>query len=639
MVTAPYLLRMSKLYAPTLREDPVDAEIASHRLLVRAAMIRRVAAGIYSFLPLGMRVLAKVERIVAEEMAAIGSQEMRMSVIQPAELWHESGRWEDYGPELMRLEDRHGHSFALAPTHEELITSLVKNELRSYRELPRSLFHFSNKYRDEIRPRFGLLRAREFIMKDAYSFHADQESLQEHYEAQALAYGRICERLGLDYVPVEADSGQIGGKVTTEFMALAEVGEAELVYCDCGYAANTEVATVEIEAPTYELSTGSGAGDGAGGSDGSAGNGAGDSAGSGAGSGAGDGAGGSAGSGAGSGAGDGAGGSDTLTKISTPIEGSIAALAAFLNVPAAATVKALAGRDATGQGLVLFIPGDHELGLLKAQKAFPGFELFSDEDMLDAGLVKGFMGPIGLPEGIRVVADRSLEKRSSWITGANEKDYHHVGAVLGRDFSVDAFADLAIAKAGDRCPRCNAALRAARGIEVGQVFQLGTKYSVAMGANYMDEAGDEKPFLMGCYGWGVTRSLAAVVEQYRDANGIAWPISVAPAEVCVLPLVAADDTVTPEAQRLAAELLACGIEVAIDDRDERAGVKFADADLIGWPWQLIVGTRGLAAGEVELKERQTGEKSTLPCAQAATLLAARVKAARARMALSKGDLS
>jgi prolyl-tRNA synthetase len=563
---------MSRVFAPTLKEDPVDAEVASHRLLVRAAMIRKVASGVYSFLPLGYRVLQKVERIVREEMEAIGCQELRMPIIQPAELWHESGRWDDYGPELFRLNDRHEHSFALAPTHEELITFLVRNELRSYRELPQSLFHVTNKYRDEIRPRFGLLRAREFIMKDAYSFHATKDDLQATYDDMSRAYGRICERLGLAYRPVEADSGQIGGKVTCEFMALAEAGEAEIAYCDCGFAANTEVAEARIQPLAHEA--------------------------------------------------------DALERLHTPIEGTIAALAAFLKVPEAATVKALAVKDPEGAVSVLFIPGDHELGEVKADRAIPGLDFLTDEEMLAEGLVKGYMGPVGLPEGVRVVADESLRDVARWVVGANEAAYHYVGAAPGTDFAVDTWAPLARAQEGDRCPVCGRPLLFVRGIEVGQVFQLGTKYSESMNARYMDEEGREQPFVMGCYGWGVTRSLAAVVEQHNDEGGIVWPLSVAPAEVAVLPLVVGDDTVGPAAERIAAGLAAEGVEVAIDDRSERAGVKFNDADLIGWPYQVVVGRRGLEAGEVEFKDRRSGEKQLLPLDGIVVRIAAMLKEAR-----------
>ncbi|MCL1846789.1 MAG: proline--tRNA ligase [Coriobacteriia bacterium] len=563
---------MSQFYAPTLKEDPVDAEIASHRLLIRAAMMRKVASGIYSFLPLGFLALKKLEQIVREEMCAIGSQEMQMSIIQPADLWHESGRWDDYGPELFRLNDRHENTFALAPTHEELITSLIRNELRSYKELPKSLFHITNKYRDEIRPRFGLLRGREFIMKDAYDFHASKESLQQGYDDMANAYGRICERLGLTYYPVEADSGQIGGKVTTEFMALADVGEAELAYCGCGYAANTEVAQANIQPQVFKAGE--------------------------------------------------------LEKLHTPIEGSIAALAEFLGIPTKATVKALAIKEPSGALSVLFIPGDHELGELKADKALPGFDFLTDEEMQDSGLVKGFMGPVGLPQGVRVIADVSLKDTAHWVTGANEPDYHFAAAAPGRDFDVDLWLDLATAQPGDLCPTCGKPLQLARGIEVGQVFQLGTKYSESMGASFMAEDGSEKPFLMGCYGWGVTRSLAAVVEQYNDENGIIWPISVAPAEVAVLPLALGDELVEPASLRIAQELIAAGIETVIDDRDERAGVKFNDADLIGWPYQIVVGKRGLEAGEVELKDRRSGQKQQIPLTEIVSQVRAVVEDAR-----------
>ncbi|MBR5260230.1 MAG: proline--tRNA ligase [Eggerthellaceae bacterium] len=558
-------MRMSKLYAPTLKEDPADAEIASHRLLLRAGMIRKTASGVYTFLPLGQRVLAKVANIVREEMDAIDSQEIMMPALQPAELWHESGRWDDYGPELMRLNDRHDHGMCLGPTHEELITALVRNELRSYKELPCSLYQIQVKFRDEIRPRFGLLRSREFIMKDAYSFHATQESLQQTYDDMSRAYGNICDRCGLDYRPVEADSGQIGGKVTTEFMALANAGEAELVHCTCGYAANTEAGECVTYPTIHEV--------------------------------------------------------DGLEKISTPGIHSIEEVAAFLNIPETSTVKALSGKDAEGKLIVFFIPGDHELNDIKADRVVPGFDFLTDEEMEAFGLFKGSMGPVGLPEGARVIADRCLQNVPQWVVGANEDGYHLVGAKLGVDFQVDEWADLCVVKPGDSCPTCGLPLGGARGIEVSQVFQLGTKYSVAMGANFMDEDGVEKPFIMGCYGVGVSRTVAAVVEQYNDEYGIKWPMSIAPAHICVVPLTVGDELVQPAAEKLAAELAEIGFEVVIDDRDERAGVKFADADLIGWPLQIVVGKRGLADGKVELKRRQTGEKKDIALSSLAELMA------------------
>lgn len=549
------ILYMSNLYVPTLKEDPADAEIASHKLLMRAGMIRKVASGIYAFLPLGMRVLQKVENIVREEMNATGAQEILMPALQPAELWLESGRWDDYGPELMRMNDRHDHGFCLGPTHEELITALVRNELRSYRQLPTTLYQIQTKYRDEIRPRFGLLRSREFIMKDAYSFHSSVESLQETYDQMSEAYGMICERCGLDYRPVEADSGQIGGKVTTEFMALADAGEAELVYCpNCDYAANTEVAECITQPQEYEVAA--------------------------------------------------------MEKISTPGVTTIAALAEFLGIDEAATVKALVGKDEKGQVIAVFIPGDHELNEIKIDRVFAGFQLLDDEELEATGLPKGSIGPVGVPEGIIVAADQNLEKIARWVVGANEDGFHYVGAAQGEDFKVDVWADLSTAKAGDICPNCGTPLEEARGIEVSQVFQLGDKYSKALGAVYSAEDGSDQPFIMGCYGVGITRTLAAVVEQHNDEYGIKWPASVAPAHLCIIPLTVGDDEVYPAALRLAQTLKESfsKLEIVIDDRKERPGVKFADADLIGWPTQVVVGKRGLVEGKVEVKRRATGEK-------------------------------
>ncbi len=558
------LLRLSTLYVPTLKEDPADADIASHRLLVRSGMIRRTASGVYTFLPLGKRVLTKIENIIREEMDAIGAQEIMMPALQPAELWYESGRWDDYGSELIRLEDRHDHGFCLGPTHEELITDLVRNELSSYKQLPLTLYQIQAKFRDEIRPRFGLLRSREFIMKDGYSFHATQESLQKTYDDMSKVYGRICERCGLEYRTVEADSGQIGGKVTIEFMALAEAGEAALVYCDCGYSANAEAGQCQAKPSVY--------------------------------------------------------GTDEMEKISTPDVHTIEELAKFLDIDVTATVKALSGKDKEGKLAVMFVPGDHELNAIKAARVVPGFELLSDEEMISFGLHKGSMGPVGLPKGAYVVVDQSLQDIPQWVVGANEEGYHYVGARPGVDFEVDEWADLCEVKPGDSCPHCGAPLKGARGIEVSQVFQLGDKYSRAMGATFSDEDGDEKPFIMGCYGVGVTRTLAAVVEQRNDEQGIIWPPSVCPAHVCIIPLVVGDDEVQPTAEKLARDLTFVGFEVVIDDRDERAGVKFADADLIGWPLQVIIGKRGLAEGKVEVKLRRTGEKTDIPLANIAELM-------------------
>ena len=548
------IMRLSKQYAPTLKEDPADAEIASHRLLVRAGMIRKVAGGVYTFLPLGMRVLTKIENIVREEMNAIGAHEILMPALQPGELWHESGRWNDYGPELMRMEDRHGRGFCLGPTHEELVTSIVRSELRSYRQLPMTLYQIQTKFRDEIRPRFGLLRSREFIMKDAYSFHSSQESLQKTYDDMYDAYGRICERCGLDYRPVVADGGQIGGSVTCEFHALAEAGEDELVYCpDCDYAANNEAGVCHAHATEYDATE--------------------------------------------------------CKKIETPGVATIESLARFLGIEESATVKAMVGKDSEGKVVALFIPGDHELNEIKASRVVEGFELLNDEELVAAGLHKGSIGPKNLPAGIKVIGDVNLKNIERWVVGANEDGFHFVGAKHGVDFQVDEWADLSLVKPGDSCPKCGAALQGARGIEVSQVFQLGDKYSKTMGAVYSDENGVDQNFLMGCYGVGVSRTLAAIVEQHNDEDGIIWPMSVAPAHVCVIPLTVGDEEVFPVAERIAKELADQGLEVVLDDRDERAGVKFADADLIGWPVQVVVGKRGVKEGVVEVKRRGESEKT------------------------------
>ena len=570
------IIKMSELYAPTLKEDPVEAEIASHRLLLRAGMIRKVAAGVYSFLPLGHIVLRQVEDIIREEMQNVGSQEIMMPALQPAELWHESGRWNDYGPELMRLTDRNQHGFCLGPTHEELITAIVRNELRSYKELPKSLFQIQTKFRDEIRPRFGLLRSKEFIMKDAYSFHPDQESLQAYYDEMGEAYARVCERCGLEYRPVEADSGQIGGKTSVEYMALAESGEAELVHCECGYAADVEAANAIIKPLVHEV--------------------------------------------------------DGMQKISTPGVGSIESLAQFLNISEAATVKALVGKGEDGRIYAVFVPGDHELNDIKICHFAKGFDFLTDEELVEAGLPKGSIGPVGLPESVKVVADESLRNISQWVVGANEDGFHYVGARLGEDFKVDEWADLCVSKPGDLCPCCGKPLDTARGIEVSQIFQLGTKYSESMGATFMDEDGNEKPFVMGCYGIGVTRTVAAIVEQYNDEHGIIWPVSVAPAEVVVIPLTVGDDTVFPVAERIAADLNAAGIRVAIDDRNERAGVKFNDDDLVGFPYQITVGKRGVAEGTVEIKDRATGEKTSCAIGEVAANVVLMVTEQRERFA-------
>jgi prolyl-tRNA synthetase len=553
------IIKAGALYAPTVKETPNDADIESHRLLLRAGMIRKSASGIYTFLPLGYRVLKKIENIIREEMDALGAQEIMMPALQSAEIWHESGRWNDYGPELMRLTDRHDHEFCLGPTHEELITSLIKDELNSYKQLPTTLYQVQVKFRDEIRPRFGLLRSREFIMKDAYSFHDSQESLQQTYDEMSEAYGRICERCGLEWRGVEADSGQIGGKVTTEFMALASTGEAELVHCDCGYAANTEAGDCIAHPTMLEC--------------------------------------------------------EKMEKFETPGVHTIEELANFLGVPESSTVKALSGKGEDGSIYVLFVPGDHEVNEVKAAKAVPGFEILTDEEMEAINLPKGSMGCVGLPEGVKIVADNSLKNINQWVVGANEDGYHIKGARLGVDFQVYEWADLCVVKPGDSCPNCGKVLSGDRGIEVSQVFQLGKKYSESMNAKYLDENGKQQPFLMGCYGVGVTRTLAAIVEQHNDENGIIWPVSVCPLHVSII-AIGDDSQVLEVANSIAEEAKALNLDVVLDDRKERPGVKFADSDLIGYPICIVVGKRGLENGAVELKIRATGERSNVSVSEA-----------------------
>ena len=553
------VLRMSDIYAPTLKEDPSDADIASAKLLTRAGMIRKEAAGLYTFLPLGMRVIRKIENIVREEMEYHGGQEVLMPFVQSADLWHRSGRWDAYGAEMLRVTDRHGNEFCLGPTHEEVITDLVSNELRSYKDLPKNLYQIQVKFRDERRPRFALLRGREFIMKDAYSFNADQASLDETYDLMREAYTNMCERMGLKYRIVQADPGQIGGNATEEFMALADTGEAELVYCDCGYAADVEVGECHPQPTEYPA--------------------------------------------------------EAMAKVETPGVHTIAELAAFLNCEESATAKAFSGKGDDGSIWVLFVPGNYEVNECKADRLVPGFTPLTDDEMVKAGLTKGSMGPVGLPEGVKVAADESLRAIERWVVGANDDGFHFVGAKHGEDFQVDAWADLCTVHEGDACPHCGLPLKAARGIEVAQIFKLGDKYSKAMNATFMDEDGSEKPFMMGCYGVGVSRTMAAAVEQSYDEFGIVWPAGIAPAHVCVIPLSAKPDEVAEAAEKLAGELAAAGLEVVIDDRNERAGVKFADNDLIGWPVQVVVGKRGLAEGTVEVKNRATGEKTSVALAE------------------------
>lgn len=555
-------MRYSKLLIPTLREDPTEAEVISHRLMMRAGMIRKVSAGIYNFLPVGLRVLSKVAKIVREEMEHAGAQEILMPALQPAELWQETGRWQQYGKELMRLKDRHDRDFCLGPTHEEVITDLVRREVKSYRQLPINLYQIQTKFRDEIRPRFGLMRGREFVMKDAYSFDADLEGAKENYKKMYDAYHKIFNRLGLRFRAVEADTGLIGGSSSHEFMVLAQTGEEGIASCTkCDYAANVERA---------ELKQGAG------------------------------------------GLGPGAGEVKSLEKVQTPGKKTVEEVSAFLKATPHQLVKTLLF-SADGRPLAVLVRGDHQVNEIKVRRLLG----VSDLVLADAGKVEawtggpsGFSGPVGL-KNIEIIGDLSVEAMQEAIVGANEKDAHYLHAVPGRDFKVDRFADLRNAVAGDACPRCGAPEAIDRGIEVGHVFMLGTKYSEAMKATFLDPKGEEQFFVMGCYGIGVSRIIAAAIEQNHDEKGIIWPMPIAPFAIHIIPVQDQSERVMITAELIYGSMLRAGIETIIEDRSERAGVKFNDADLLGVPYQVVLGEKNLHEGFVELKNRRTGEKQKI----------------------------
>ncbi len=546
-------MRTSHLFIPTLREDPGEAETVSHRLMLRSGMIRKVAAGIYTYLPLGLRVIRKIEHIIREEMNRAGAQEVLMPIASPAELWRETGRWDYYGKELLRFKDRHDRDFCLGPTHEEVITDLFRREVRSYRQLPLNFYQIQTKFRDEIRPRFGLMRGREFIMKDAYSFDRDEEGAKLSYQKMYDAYTRIFTRCGLTFRAVEADTGLIGGTSSHEFMVLAETGEETIVYSDQGtYAANVERAEVLPE-PEGSLEA-----------------------------------------------------TRPLQEVATPNCRTVEEVTAFLKIPPQRLVKTLLYKTSKDPVAVL-VRGDHDINEIKLKKVLGVQESeLADPETVAAltGAPVGFAGPIGLTR-VRIVADHAVRAMRNFVVGGNKADTHYVDANWGRDFTVEQFADLRNARAGDPSPRGDGILKVAKGIEVGHVFMLGTKYSQAMKATFLDPQGRETLAVMGCYGIGVGRTAAAAIEQHHDAKGIIWPVPIAPFHVHLLPL-SPSDQVSHLAHSLYDSLVAAGVEVLWDDRDERAGVKFNDADLIGAPFQLLVGDKGLAHGTVELKERRTG---------------------------------
>lgn len=554
-------MKLSNLHLKTLREVPAEAEISSHILLLRANMIRKLVSGVYGFMPLGNRVLQKIEAIIREEMDAKGAQEILMSAVQPAELWKESGRWSAYGPELWRIKDRHEREFCLGPTHEEIFTDIARNEISSYRQLPLNLYQIQTKYRDEKRPRFGLIRSREFIMKDSYSFDKDWEGLDQSYREMYDAYDRIFTRCGLDFRAVEADSGAIGGSNSHEFCALSEIGESKIAYCEhCDMAATDERAACVDEAMPQEDEL-------------------------------------------------------AIEEVYTPDTKSIEDLAAFLDIEEKKTIKALLFEvfdHPPYKYVAAFIRGDRELNMIKLVNALdiPEHAIdFADEAAMGAetGCVGGFTGPLGLHD-CTIVVDSELTKAKNMVCGACKKDYHIKNVNYGRDYKGDMIADLKLIRAGDPCPECGSPVKMTSGIEVGQVFKLGTKYSEALHAYYKDEEMQEKPLVMGCYGIGVTRTMAAIVEQHHDENGIIWPVSVAPYHVIITVINSKDQTQCALAQQLHDQLVSQGIETVLDDRDERAGVKFKDADLLGIPVRITVGKKA-GEGIVEYKLRSESDSA------------------------------
>ena len=550
-------MRATNLYAPTLRNTPAEAEIASHQLMYRAGLIRKSAGGMYTYLPLAWRTIRKIEQIIREEMDAAGGQEIMMPILQPSELWEESGRWGAYGAEMIRVKDRHDREFCMGPTHEEMITALVRDELRSYKQLPVLLYQIQDKFRDERRPRFGVMRSREFIMKDLYSFDKDVEGMNESYRKMSVAYTNIFTRCGLDFRAVEADSGAIGGGHSEEFTVLAPEGESRIACCDaCSYAASDEKAALRpIDAPDEaEL---------------------------------------------------------PLEKVATPHTSTIALLAEYLKLPVEKTIKAVAYQTEDDTLILAFLRGDHEVNEIKLANAVPGArELrMADEEAIRAvGGCPGFMSPIGIKEGTHIVVDETAMRMHNAVSGANEADFHYTNVNPKRDFGAVTVADIRLVEEGDDCPVCESGhLHIGRGIEAGQIFALGTKYSEAMGATFLDETGKSQPMQMGCYGIGVGRTMAAAIEQNHDESGIIWPRAIAPYEVVVVVVNAKVDEQLAYAEEVYEELRAAGLDVLLDDRRERAGVKFNDCDLIGYPVRIAIGPKTIESGSIEVKVRKTGE--------------------------------
>lgn len=557
-------MRWSRYYLHTTREVPSDAEVVSHRLMIRSGMLKKLAAGIYSYLPFGLRSLAKLSTIVRRELDAKGACELSMPTIQPAELWQQSGRWKDYGKELLRVNDRHEREFCYAPTAEEVVTDIVRHDVRSYKQLPLNLYQIQTKFRDEIRPRFGLMRGREFLMKDAYSFHTNEDSLSETYEDMRDAYCKIFEACELDYKMVEADTGTIGGKWSHEFMVLAQTGESDIVSCpSSGYAANTEKAETGDIPPPADTSEGA-----------------------------------------------------AMEEVATPDLKTVPEVAEFLGVSTSQMLKTLIYTSETEELVAVLIRGDREVNEIKLAKAlnvqYP--QLAADKDVVQAtGAPVGFAGPVGL-DGVRLVADRTVASLAGFVCGANKADAHLKNVQWGRDVELPEVADVLLAQEGDPSPRTGEPMSLTKGIEVGHIFKLGTKYSDAMNCTFLDEKGKSQVMPMGCYGLGIGRTVAAAIEQNHDEDGIIWPRPLAPFEVLLIALNPQDEEVVKVAESLYSGLLERGVDVLFDDRRERPGVKFKDADLIGIPYRVVVGKKGLADGNLEISERRDRERKSIPAA-------------------------
>jgi len=569
-------MRYSSYVMPTHKEIPSDAEVVSHQLMLRAGMIRKLTSGIYTYLPAGLRAIRKVEAIIREEMNRAGAIEILMPAVQPAELWQESGRWEHYGRELLRFRDRHDREACFGPTHEEVITDLVRKEIHSYKQMPINLYQIQTKFRDEIRPRFGLMRAREFIMKDAYSFDVDEEGANRSYEAMYEAYSRVFQRCGLRFRAVEADTGAIGGSYSHEFMVLADTGEDQIINCTaCRYAANLERAEIRPgPAPPAPEPDAWG----------------------------------------------------TLKEVETPGMRTVEEVTQFLSVSPDQLVKTLI-LMVDDQAVAVLIRGDHELNEAKLRNLLGAetVELASEQVVEETTTAPmGFAGPVGLK--VKIVADNAVKTMRDFVTGGNRKDLHQVNVNIKRDFDVDLFGDLRVITPRDRCPRCGKAIDFGRGIEVGHIFKLGTKYSRALNAVFLTREGKELPIIMGCYGIGIGRTVAAAIEQNHDANGIIFPIPIAPFEVTILPLQMHDPKVVETAERIYADLTGHGIDALLDDRDERAGVKFNDADLLGTPIRVIIGAKGIRNSQVEIRLRPDTESFFMPLDIAASSVKQKVKA-------------